>query len=328
MGDVSGYGYYQVTPAYNISGIISMPGGNVSGVSVTCLSSPSPFASTPLPLGFFSRTVLVDASGNHICAGLPENGDYLVRPSKQGFNFTPHPQLTALVQGLRFNISGWSFIGSVAPTYTISGRVTNSSGTTGVSNVSLALTGYHTGSAMTDANGNYVITGVTHAGSYTLTPSKANITFAPASQSFSNLSGTQTANFTATSLLQLILEESGPDPNQVAALDSMIFFRDPLQVIDHTNLLNPGPDRNTRVAIFVSNFQPVAGEPPASVVIHLIGSNNFTYDIPADSVTPVPNFGFTQIVFRLPDSLSPGTCTVTVKAHGEVSNSGTLRIAL
>lgn len=292
-----------------------MPGGDATGVTVTCVSTGG---------GLISRPATVTAlGGNYSCAGLPIYGDYVVTPAKQGFNFSlPNRTITFLVQ----NTIEVNFTGTVAPTYTISGRVTNSTGTTGVSNVSLALSGYHTGSGLTDANGDYLITGVTHGGNYTLTPSKANITFAPASQSFNNLTANQTANFTATSLLQLILDESGPDPNQVAALDSMILVRDPFPVINAANLLNPGPDRNTRVAVFVSNFQPVAGEPPSSVVINLIGSNNLSYDIPAESVTPVPNFGFTQIVFRLPDSLSPGTCTVTVKAHGQVSNSGTIRI--
>jgi uncharacterized protein (TIGR03437 family) len=34
----------------------------------------------------------------------------------------------------------------------------------------------------------------------------------------------------------------------------------------------------------------------------------------------------TQVTFRLPDNLATGLCTVVVKAHGEMSNSGIMTI--
>lgn len=77
--------------------------------------------------------------------------------------------------------------------------------------------------------------------------------------------------------------------------------------------------------IFAANLQLGQGEPLSSIVINLIDSNSQRYDIPAD-VRPVPNFAFTQVIFRVPNNLPAGTCTIKIKAHGQVSNPGTLSI--
>jgi len=128
--------------------------------------------------------------------------------------------------------------------------------------------------------------------------------------------------------LQLVHEELGPDPIQAAALDSMLFLRDPFPVVNPLNLLNPGPDRNTRVHLFVRNLQLGQGETAASVVVRLVDSNNQSYDIPAEAVLPVQATDLTQVTFRLPNGLPVGKCVVEVRAQGRSSNSGTFRIIL
>jgi choice-of-anchor B domain-containing protein len=128
------------------------------------------------------------------------------------------------------------------------------------------------------------------------------------------------------SQLHLMLDESGPGANQAAALDSMLLLRDAFPVVNAANLLNQGTDKNTRVTLFVMNLQLAQGETSSSVVVNLVGSNNQSYDIAAEDVRPVPDFNFTQVVFRLPDNLASGVCTVKVKAHGQESNSGIIRI--
>ena len=95
-----------------------------------------------------------------------------------------------------------------------------------------------------------------------------------------------------------------------------------------TDLLNSGADRNTRVILFVMNLQLTQGEPASSVVVNLIDSNNQTYDVAAEDVRLVPNLNFAQVIFRLPDNLAVGTCTITVKATGQLSNAGTIRIRI
>jgi hypothetical protein len=126
--------------------------------------------------------------------------------------------------------------------------------------------------------------------------------------------------------LTLLLEQAGPTSNQVVALDSVLYLRDPFRIVNPANLFNLGGDRNTRLLIFVGNLQLVSGELPSAVVVSLVDSNNQTHDIPAQHVWAGVGTDFSQVTFRLPDALPPGACTVTVKLHGQSSNSGTLRI--
>jgi len=44
-------------------------------------------------------------------------------------------------------------------------------------------------------------------------------------------------------------------------------------------------------------------------------------------VHSVPNFDFTQVVFRLPNNLPAGTTVVVVAAHTRLSNTGTFQVA-
>ena len=129
-----------------------------------------------------------------------------------------------------------------------------------------------------------------------------------------------------TSPIQLLVDASGPALDQVAALDSILFLRDPFPVVNGADWLNLGSDRNTRVIIFVTNLQLAQGETSSSVVVNLIDGNNQSHDIAAEDVRPVPGFNFTQVIFKLPDTLAVGTCTIKVKAHSLISNAGTIRI--
>jgi hypothetical protein len=307
-GDVSNYNYYQTTPAYTISGSITVPGGDLGGVMVTCAATGAALFSTT---GFIS-------SGKYSCASLPTNANYVVTATKPGVRFSP-PNWT--INNLRDHFAGASFTGETAPTYTIVGQIKTATGAA-VNGASVVLSGLQTASTSTDANGNYSLTGILEGGNYTVTPANANLAFSPASLSFGNVTANQTANFTAAFLLGLVLDDAG----QAVALDSMLHVRDPFAVINQSNQLNRGVDRNTRVAMFVTNFVLGPGETASSVVINLIGSNNQSYDIPAEDVRPLADTPYTQIIFRLPDTLTAGTSTLVVKGHGLTSNIGSLKI--
>jgi aldose sugar dehydrogenase len=125
---------------------------------------------------------------------------------------------------------------------------------------------------------------------------------------------------------QLVLEESGPAPNQAVALDSFILLRDPFPIQSIEPWFNSGADTNTRVIIFSPDLRLNSGELASSVVVNLVDANNQSFDIPAEDVRLVTNAEFTQITFRLPDSLANGTCTMRIKAHALVSSPGTFRI--
>jgi hypothetical protein len=127
--------------------------------------------------------------------------------------------------------------------------------------------------------------------------------------------------------LQLILEEFSSHPNLAASLDSLLLLRDPFPIKSLGTWYFFGPDQNTRVMLFVASLQLKSGESSSSVVVHLIDSNNQSYDVPAEDVRAEPITGFAQVTFRLPDTLFPGDCAVQVKAHSQVSNSAIIRIA-
>jgi len=124
----------------------------------------------------------------------------------------------------------------------------------------------------------------------------------------------------------LVYDESGPDGRQAAAVDSILFMRDPFRVTSVEDWFPLGPDRNTRVLLFLTNFQLNQGDTASSVVVNLTDSNGAVHDIPAEDVRPVANTPFMQVMFRLPDGLPSGTCTVRIKAHSQVGNKGTFRI--
>src|SRR6185503_2214820 len=126
-----------------------------------------------------------------------------------------------------------------------------------------------------------------------------------------------------SSPLQLILDQTGPAPDQVAALDSVLLLRDPFPLVNPLNLFNKG---NTIVMIFAANLQLAQGETASSVVVNIIDKNSQSYDIAAEDVRLMSNSSFVQVIFRLPDSLPVDTCTIRIKAHDQVSNAGTIRI--
>ena len=128
-----------------------------------------------------------------------------------------------------------------------------------------------------------------------------------------------------TSAPQLVLVEDEPQNNEAAVVD-LLLIRDPFDVINNIDWLNSGADRNTRLLVLVTNFELAQGEQPSSVIVNLVDSANHAYDVPAEDVRPVPGSSFTQIMFRLPDSISSGACAIKVKAHGQTTNSGTIRI--
>jgi cytoskeletal protein RodZ len=149
---------------FAISGQVTSDGSSgVSGVAVA-LSGAS------------SATAITDANGNYAFTGLA-NGDYTITPTKTGFTFNP-PSSPQTVGDA--DIPGVDFIGtpSQAATYSISGQVMSNG--SGLSGVGVALSGANFGTTITDANGNYMFTGLAN-GTYTITPSKPVYTFDPAS---------------------------------------------------------------------------------------------------------------------------------------------------
>jgi hypothetical protein len=124
----------------------------------------------------------------------------------------------------------------------------------------------------------------------------------------------------------LVLEESGPSPQQAAAFESLLFTRDGFRVKSIAGWLNLPPGQNTLVMIFAQNLRLNQGETPSDVIVNLVDANNQSFDVAATDVRALLDADLTQVLFRLPDALAPGTCKVAIKAHGQTSNMGTIRI--
>ena len=124
----------------------------------------------------------------------------------------------------------------------------------------------------------------------------------------------------------LVLEESGPAPQQTAAFESLLLTRDPFAVKSIAHWFNLPPGQNTLVMIFAQNLRLDQGQTASDVIVNLVDGNNQSFDVPAADVRAVPNVDLTQVLFRLPDALAPGTCKVIIKVHAQTSNMGTIRI--
>jgi uncharacterized delta-60 repeat protein/CSLREA domain-containing protein len=143
----------------------------------------------------------------------------------------------------------------------------------------------------------------------------------PVNAAFSDSQGTGTILNDDT--LQLLLDTSGPDANQLAAVDSLLLTRDPFRIRNPAAWFTS--DQNTRVILFALNLQLGSGESPSVVKITLVEGNGQPHEVAAEDVRTIPNTTFTQVTFRLPD-LAAGACLVTIKAHERISNTGTFRI--
>ena len=122
--------------------------------------------------------------------------------------------------------------------------------------------------------------------------------------------------------LELLLEESATPTTQVTALDALLLLRDPFPVKSPDNLLL-GTDKNTRIVVMVRNLLP--GTTPT---VHLVDAQGQSHDVQAldQRLLSGPDYEFTQVTFRLPDTLASGPCAIEIRAHGMVSNLGTIRI--
>jgi hypothetical protein len=78
--------------------------------------------------------------------------------------------------------------------------------------------------------------------------------------------------------------------------------------------------------LFAANLTLNQGETSAAVTVTLVDGNSQTFNVPAEDVRSVRNESFSQVVFRLPDNLAAGVYSVTIKLHGQTSNTGTIRI--
>ncbi|MCK9485548.1 MAG: hypothetical protein M0R73_02435 [Dehalococcoidia bacterium] len=166
-----------------LSGTITTSGGDpVLGVTVTASGGHSGATST-------------NADGKYAITGVPFDAtNVVITPTLAGYTFTP---VAATIDGPITADVTHDFAATLN-TYTISGTVTV--GSDGLQGVTVTALDGHNGSATTDGDGEYTITGVPHgAEGITLTPALAGYTFTPVAATIDGpIAGDVTEDFAAT----------------------------------------------------------------------------------------------------------------------------------
>ena len=169
---------------YAVSGRVTSGGSGLTGVTVTLAGSQSGTATT-------------DAQGNYSFT-VPAEGSYTVTPALRHYTFAQGSATFANLGG-----SQTADFAATINRHDVSGRVADKNNA-GVPGAAVTLAGSQSGTATTDAQGNYSFASLPAGGNYTVTPALAHHTFAPASRSFEDLSADAGAAFAATAVSRLI----------------------------------------------------------------------------------------------------------------------------
>src|SRR5690242_1195080 len=113
--------------------------------------------------------------------------------------------------------------------------------------------------------------------------------------------------------------------DRAVAIHSTQFTREPFTVRTPVNMSN---DLRTRIMLFATNLDLLAGETVSSVSVRATDSRGLTYDLAVEQVGKVPNFSWlTLVIVRLPDDQSiTGDLLVSLGLHGSISNGGRVAI--
>jgi hypothetical protein len=171
------------TPAtpvtYSISGAVS--GDITSGVTITLSGAAS--ASTTTATG-----------GTYSFAGLAD-GSYIATPSLTGYTFNPaSASITVSGAGVTTG-ANFTAIANSSALATVSGTITGP----WVEGVTITMSGAASGTATTDASGNYSFANVASGASYTFTPSLTGYTYSNTSETVA-IPGGNTAPVTVPSM--------------------------------------------------------------------------------------------------------------------------------
>jgi hypothetical protein len=164
---------------YSITGTITKcSSGGLSGVTVR--------TNTGL-------TATTNSSGVYTISNVPASCTaYTLTPSLSGYTFAPATQSVTVLNANIPSGGTTNFIGT--PTnLSISGTITDCQSQP-VAGVTVTLGGAASGTATTDASGNYSFAGLTGCRTYTITPSMTGMNFIPASLSVSLTTTSSTGN--------------------------------------------------------------------------------------------------------------------------------------
>lgn len=154
---------------------------NASGTALTYSTflGGSPAPNDSLNINDAGLGIAVDAQGRAYVTGLTRSPDFPTTPGV----FQPLP-------------AGSAFISKLAPSYVISGVVTNENSSP-AGGVMITLSGPQLTQVTTEGDGSYSFSSLQEGDSFTVSAAKPNFTFTPASQTFNNINSNQIVNFVA-----------------------------------------------------------------------------------------------------------------------------------
>jgi glucose/arabinose dehydrogenase len=121
---------------------------------------------------------------------------------------------------------------------------------------------------------------------------------------------------------RLLTEEN---TEQAIAVNAVTMVRDPFSLSTTYNL---SPDHRTRVMLFATNLDLMAGENSSAVTASAEDSQQRIYSLPVEYVGKVPGFDtLTQVNIRLPEGLpNTGQLWVSITLRGMTSNRVLIRL--
>jgi carboxypeptidase family protein/pectate lyase-like protein len=208
---------------------------------------------------------------------------------------------------------------SPAPTFAISGRVTDEKGVP-LAEATVTLSGSQSVTATTDNGGNYVFMNLPTSGEYAVTPATAvkdGYVMAPLVQVFNNQSADTTADFRVAMKPPLLL--TVPYSNRAVALELTQFVTGPFPLT--TTLLSEGRNR-TRIMVFGSDLGLLPGENVEAITAEAEDAAQVHYPLRVEFISPLPDLPqVSQIVLRLNGELDDATeVLVTITVHDRTSN--------
>jgi hypothetical protein len=108
------------------------------------------------------------------------------------------------------------------------------------------------------------------------------------------------------------------------ALDSVTMVREPFSLV---NVHNLSFDQRTRVMFFATGIDLQPGESSSSVQVQIEDTEHHLYPLVVESILPVPDFPFSQIIAKLPDSITvEGDHQLSLTFRGATSNKPLISI--
>ena len=112
--------------------------------------------------------------------------------------------------------------------------------------------------------------------------------------------------------------------SRAVALDSVTMLGEPFSL---GNIFNFSSDQRTRLMLFATGIDLLPGESFSSVTVQLEDTEHRIYPLVVEDIRKLPDFPFSQITVKLPDSISlEGDHQISLTYHGVTSNKPLINV--